>query len=64
MDLRESVKTPTSIDVINDDRSAVSQCQPSMVQFIADISFAVQAIMNKEIDLGLLGKNSGKLPSA
>lgn len=57
--LREASEAPVHIDIIDNDRAARSQSSPCTIYLKANITFTVQAIMNKEIDLAELSKYAG-----
>jgi hypothetical protein len=62
--LRKGFEPPIGIDVIDDHRSPRPQGRPGAVQLEANVMFAVQAVMNKQVDLAKFGKNAGKAPLA
>ena len=54
--LREGPEAPIGIDVIDHNRAALSQGCPSEINFETNVVFAMQAIVNKEVNLSKFRK--------
>ena len=54
--LREGSKPPIGVDIINDDRSARPHSCEGPIDLKAYILFAMQAVMDKDVDLAKFRK--------
>jgi hypothetical protein len=52
----KGLEPPIGVDVVDDNRSARPQSRPGAIQLEANILFAVQAVMNKKVNLAQFGK--------
>jgi hypothetical protein len=57
------MKAVVGVDIVNDDCAARSQDRPRAVEFEAHVAFAVQTIVNEEVKLAELCKQSRKPPA-
>ena len=62
--LSERPEAPTGIDVIHDDYTVRSKNLPGHVQFETNIAFAVQTVVNEEINLAKSRDQLGKVAPA
>jgi hypothetical protein len=62
--LSERPEAPVSIDIIHDDSTRWSDGRPGTIQLETNIAFAVQAVMDKKIDLPKTSKELGKTSPA
>lgn len=60
----EGVKAAVRINVVNNDGAAGTQKRPGAVQLEEHVAFAVQAIVDKDVNLILFREKRGKAPAA
>src|SRR5271166_2696562 len=62
--LREASEPTVRVDIIHDHRAAGPQNGPRSVHLEANIMFAMEAVMNEQVDFAELGKRAWKAASA
>src|SRR4029077_7932643 len=62
--VREGMKAPVGIDIIDDHRAASGQSRPDAVEFEANVRLAVQTVVNEQVDVTEPRKQAREMASA
>ncbi|OAE99953.1 hypothetical protein AYJ54_32250 [Bradyrhizobium centrolobii] len=62
--LHEAKEATVHVDVVNDDRAAWPQNWPRMIEFKANVTLAVQTVMNEKVNLSKLRQQAGQASPA